>query len=59
MKPVQNCKDFIDGALEWGGKGCWFEPYCWWSHCDVSLSKALYPMLKTCPDMIEILLTGV
>ena len=26
---------------------CWFEPNCWQSHCVVSLSKTLYPLLWT------------
>ena len=48
------CKEFkVEGsgsvgrALDWGLKGCWFEPHHWWCHCVVSLSKTLYPLLST------------
>ena len=33
-------------ALDWGSKGCWFEPYRRQRRCLVSLSKTLYPLLK-------------
>ena len=37
----------VGRALDWGWKGCWFEPHCRQRHCVVSLSKTLYPLLST------------
>ena len=37
----------VGRVLDWGSKGCWFQPHRWWSHYVVSLSKALYPLLST------------
>ena len=54
----------VGRALDWGSKGCWFEPHHGRSHCVVSLNKTLYQQLstgsirKTC-DMTEKLLTGM
>ena len=33
-------------ALDWGSKGCWFKSQCRWSHCVVSFSKTLCPLLS-------------
>ena len=37
----------VGKVLDWGSKGCWFEPHLWPNHCVVSLSRTLYPLLST------------
>ena len=37
----------VGRALDWGSRGCWLEPSSWLSHCVVSLSQSLYPLLST------------
>ena len=37
----------VGRALDWGSKGCWFTPHCRKSHCVLSLSKTLCPLLST------------
>ena len=38
---------WLSRVLDWGSKGCGFQPYRRRSHCVVSLSKTLYLLLST------------
>ena len=49
VKFCAECSGSVGRALDWGSKGCWFEPHGQQSHCVVSLNKSHYRLLSTGP----------
>ena len=44
---VPECSGSVGRVLDWGSKCCLFQSHHWGSHCVVSLSMTLYPLLST------------